>query len=87
MRMARNLILTIHPKAYTTSNWKERDERKVSEDGERPRNPTQRIPWTYLKTSPYTDNVHQKILFYINLIYSSNSPEQSTSSSSSSLFG
>ena len=75
MRMARNLILNIHPKAYTRSNWKGKDKRKVSEDGERPRNPTQRIPWTNLKISPYTDNVHQKILFYINLIYSSNSPK------------
>jgi len=74
MRMARNLILTIHSQAYTTSNWKRRNRRKVSGKGKRPKNPTQRIPGTYLKISPYTDNVHQKISVYINLIYSSNSP-------------
>jgi len=27
MRMARDLILTIHSQAYTTSNWKRRNER------------------------------------------------------------
>jgi len=30
MRMARNLILTIHSQAYTTSNWRRRNRRKVS---------------------------------------------------------
>ena len=74
MRMARNLILTIHSQAYTTSNWRRRNRRKVSEEGKRRKNPTQRIPETYLKISSYTNNVHQKILVYINLIYSSNSP-------------
>ena len=58
MRMARNLILTIHSQAYTTSNWKRRNRRKVSEKEKRPKNPTRRISGTYFKISPYTDNVH-----------------------------